>query len=41
MVFEKGKKKTIQVDSVEATVRSENIISQRMMEKVGFVKMKR
>lgn len=38
VVFEKGKKKTIQVDSVEATVRSENIISQRMMEKVGFVK---
>ncbi|RJV28086.1 hypothetical protein DWX22_06370 [Coprococcus sp. AF18-48] len=38
MVFEKGKEKTIQVDSVDATVRSENIVSQRMMEKVGFVK---
>ena len=38
VVFEKGKEKTIQVDSVDATVRSENIVSQRMMEKVGFVK---
>ena len=38
VVFEKGKKKTIQIDSVEATVRRENIVSQRMLEKVGFVK---
>lgn len=36
VLFENGKKKTIQAGSVEATVRSENIVSQRMMEKVGF-----
>lgn len=38
VVFENGKKINIQVDSVGATVRSENIASRRMMEKVGFLK---